>query len=105
MYIYATTIKQRRRGYKFESWAVGTRKELEELGKGGKKKKRESNVIIYLNFFLKKTTLVKPRKTLALSSAKMLTGKSKLQSTVSPAFQTISKALLQSDEKNLSIPF
>lgn len=51
MYIYATTIKQRRRGYKFESWAVGTRKELEELGKGGKKKKRESNVIIYLNFF------------------------------------------------------
>lgn len=50
MYIYATIIKQGRRGYKFESWAVRTWKELEELGRGGRKEKRESDVIIYLNF-------------------------------------------------------
>lgn len=69
MYIYATIIKQGRRGYKFESWAVGTRKDSEELGRGGRKGKRESDVIIYLNF-LKKITLVKPRKILALSVLK-----------------------------------
>lgn len=43
--------------------------------------------------------LVKPIKILALSSAEMFTGKSKLQSIVSPTFQTIKTALLQSDEK------